>query len=364
VTRKLGLCLTIIFPFLLIAFDAEASEPLLACDGSEIPVGEKGAPFAPIPRDAPLDRAPVPVQVGMQITELNQIDERTSSFRFEGFGDFQFCDPRSAFDPVAAGRKTRRIVGIHENYPIWNVKLHVANGLGAVEVTQRLVEIQFDGSVQITGYFNSRVASAFDLRLFPFDRQALVIYVESFNYNNRLVELVSRDDLVSISDDVYLTEWHFEGIRTHVETATNPRERTPFSRVVISIDVAREWGYYLFKLWIPLSLIVALSWSVFWMPAETLANRIRLASTAFLTIVAYQFSISGSLPKVAYLTLMDQLMIGSFILIALSALESMICVTTRDKHPKFALGLDRRARRIMPMAYLGGLGAMWLIYAH
>jgi hypothetical protein len=42
----------------------------------------------------------------------------------------------------------------------------------------------------------------------------------------------------------------------------------------------------------------------------------------------------------------------------------MICVTTRDKHPKFALGLDRRSRRIMPMAYLGGLGAMWLIYAH
>jgi len=129
------------------------------------------------------------------------------------------------------------------------------------------------------------------------------------------------------------------------------------------VDISREWGFYIFKLWIPLSLIVALSWSVFWMPSESLANRIRFASTAFLTIVAYQFAIAGSLPRVAYLTLMDQLMIGSFILIALSALASMIYVTARERDPEAALLLDRRCRWIFPLAYGSGLVLMWLVYA-
>jgi hypothetical protein len=299
----------------------------------------------------------------LKITDLSDIDEVTSSFRFEGAADFRFCDPRSAFDAAAAGRETLHFLGMHVDDPIWNVELHIANGVGAVEVTRRLIEIDADGSIRLTGYFNSKVASSFDLRFFPFDRQELTIFIESFTYDNQIVELVSTDEHVSLSKEIYPTEWQLDGIRAHVEDAVNPRNRIPFSRAVVSIDITREWGFYLFKLWIPLSLIVALSWSVFWMPTESLANRIRFASTAFLTIVAYQFAVAGNLPKVAYLTLMDQLMIGSFVLIALSALASMMYVQIREVDPDRAVRFDARCRWLFPLAYVGGITSMWLVYA-
>lgn len=345
------------------ASGARASEVGVACDGSLVDPERMRARDAPAPDRPSLERLPVPISVGLQIKELSAIDERTSSFRFEGYGIFKYCDPRLAFDPVAEGKQTRRYVGMNIDDPIWNVKLHVANGIGSAEVTQRLIVIDADGSIRLFGYFNSLVGTAFDLRLFPFDRQALTIQMESFNYPAGVVELVSSDDHVSLSNEIISTDWRIEGIRSRVENVLNPRGAEPFSRAVVTIDVSREWAFYLFKLWIPLTLIVALSWSVFWMHDESLAGRMRISATSFLTVVAYQFSIVGSLPKVSYLTLMDRLMIGSFILIALTGLQSMRAVALRASSPQHADRLDRVCRWLFPASYVGWIVAMWLFYA-
>jgi hypothetical protein len=60
------------------------------------------APAAPDRGAPPEDRRPLLVEIRLEITELNQTDELTSSSRFEGFGEFRLCDPRSAFDARAA----------------------------------------------------------------------------------------------------------------------------------------------------------------------------------------------------------------------------------------------------------------------
>jgi len=346
-----------------ISVGAWAAEVNLACDGSVIEVKGLSEPAAPDHGAPPGDGGPLLVEIRLRITELNQLDELTSSFRFEGFGEFRLCDPRSAFDAKAAGRETLRFSGADVEAPVWNIRLHVVNGIGALEVTQRLVEIDANGNIRVFGYFSSSVGADFDLREFPFDRHELEIYLESFSHDRESVELSIQDDDLTVSEDLRLAEWRIERVRARVENAERPYARPSFSRVVVSLDVAREWGFYLFKLWFPLSLIVALSWSVFWMSDESLVNRVRVASTAFLTVVAYQFAIAGSLPKVAYLTLMDRLMIMSFVLIALSVIQSMTSAKMREKDRDRAVGLDRRCRWLFPLAYATGILAMALTYA-
>ena len=199
-------------------------------------------------------------------------------------------------------------------------------------------------------------------RLFPFDQQTLEIQIESFTYNGETVQLMMNDDRVSYAPDLFLPEWRIAGIGARVEQTVNVRDRVPFSRAVIALQVTREWGFYVYKLWIPLFLIVALSWSIFWMHDEPMAGRIRISATAFLTVVAYQFAISGSLPKVAYLTLMDRLMIASFVLIALSALQSMPVAKLRDTDPGRAAALDRMSRWLFPLAYVGFISGISIVY--
>ena len=346
-----SILVSLISSLLLSSSAAQATEQ--ACDGSPIRPGALRAADAPVPTHPPSGKRPIVIDVSLQITELRDIDVIGSRFAFEGYGDFRWCDPRAAFDAAAEGQDVRRFFGTSQEAPIWRMDLSVANGVGAMQVTRRLIEIRADGSIRVSGYFNTLVAKPFDLRRFPFDEQALKIQLESFTYNNELIQLVTSSDRVSYSPGLFIPEWQIKGIEAHVEPTVSVRDRVPFSRAVVTLHITRQWGFYVYKLWVPLFLIVVLSWSIFWMSEETFANRIRISITAFLTVVAYQFAIADNLPKVAYLTLMDRLMIASFVLIALSAAESLPVVVLRDSNPQRAASLDRISRWLFPLGYAG-----------
>jgi len=91
---------------------------------------------APVPTSPPSSTDPMQVEISLQITELDNIDEVDSQFHFEGYGDFRWCDPRMAFDAEAEGQNVRRYFGPTGDTPYWNVNLRVANSIGAIEVTR------------------------------------------------------------------------------------------------------------------------------------------------------------------------------------------------------------------------------------
>lgn len=306
------------------------------------------------------------IDVGFHLLSLSDIDVIHSRFRFEIYAEFEWCDPRMAFDERIEGKPSRLFYGDTAKDKLegmWIPDLEVADSIGDTESTAQRIEIRADGTVLISGFFHGAVAARFDLRHFPFDQQSLTIAMESFTFNRDVVQLRPNEDLVGYGENLYLPEWRIRGVTASTIDAGQVRDRVPFSRAEYKINIKRETGYYLFKLSVPLILIVMLSWSVFWMRNESLGGRMRISSTAFLTIVAYQFAVSGSLPKVAYLTLMDKLMIASFILIALSALENMVAVLMAEKNPAGAHKLDRRSQWIFPLAYVVVIATVALVAA-
>ena len=361
-SRSPRLALAVITALAMTLLLANTSSAEQACDGSTLLPELFRTADTPVATGPPSSTEPMPVEINLQITELDNIDELNSQFRFEGYGDFRWCDPRMAFDATAEAQNVRRYFGLNGDIPYWNVNLAIANSIGAIETTRRLIEIHSDGNIRVSGYFNSKVAVPFDLRRFPFDEQTFEIQIESFTYNNEVVRLVTGNDRVSFSPDLYLSEWQITGIEAHVEQTTNVRDRVPFSRAVVKLHVAREWGFYVYKLWVPLLLIVGLSFSIFWMRDESLAGRTRISATAFLTVVAYQFAISGNLPKVAYLTIMDRLMVASFVLIALTAVQSMAVDKLRKSQPERATRLDRTSRWLFPLGYAATIAMIAFIH--
>ena len=316
--------------------------------------------------DPPPGNGATQIDVGFHLLSLSDIDVIHSRFRFEIYAEFEWCDPRMAFDESTEGKPSRLVFGDtakEMGKDMWIPDIAVADSIGATTSTARRMEIRADGSVRISGFFSSVVAARFDLRHFPFDRQSLAIAMESFTFNRDVVQLRPNQNLVGYEEDLYLPEWRVNSVTVSTIEAGQVRDRVPFSRVEFKVNIERETGYYLFKLSVPLILIVMLSWSVFWMRNESLGGRMRISSTAFLTIVAYQFAVSGSLPKVAYLTLMDKLMIASFILIALSALENMVAVLLAERNPEGARKLDRRSQWIFPLAYMAMIATVALVAA-
>ena len=70
------------------------------------------------------------------------------------------------------------------------------------------------------------------------------------------------------------------------------------------------------------SFLVIWSWSVFFVDPSELLDRYEVLLNLFLAAVAFLFVVNDKLPKVSYLTLLDKSLLGTFVLLFLTALES------------------------------------------
>ena len=88
--------------------------------------------------------------------------------------------------------------------------------------------------------------------------------------------------------------------------------------------IARRSFFYLLRLLLPLVMIVLMAWGIFWIDQKVAGAQLRLASSAFLTLMAYQFVVAGLLPKVSYLTRMDRFLLGNTFLIFLTLVKAVL----------------------------------------
>ena len=248
----------------------------------------------------------------------------------------------------------------HERTRIWFPAGYPVNGVGELSASERILRIRHDGTVEQSINIRVPLATHFDLRRFPFDRQTLELQVESFAWDRDHLQFVHDDSISGFSEEISIPEWNITAVTGKVTEIVVMKSDTPFSRYILEIEIARKPGFYLWKVFLPLVLIVALSWSVFWMTDERFSNRSRISATGVLTIVAYQFAFAKDLPRIGYLTLLDQIMIGSFVLLAVTVVESLLVDRANSADPLKAHRIDRTSRLLFPAVYALMLAAIGL----
>ncbi|MGH8563693.1 MAG: hypothetical protein ACREA0_23080 [bacterium] len=91
-----------------------------------------------------------------------------------------------------------------------------------------------------------------------------------------------------------------------------------------SITAKRQTGYFIFQIILPLALVVAMSWIVFWIDRAKFDTQIGIATTTVLTLVAYRFVVGALVPNVSYLTRMDYFLFGSTFLVFAALLQAVV----------------------------------------
>ena len=130
-------------------------------------------------------------------------------------------------------------------------------------------------------------------------------------------------------------------------------ERQEFSRVLVRISADRKVEFYVWKVILPLIVIVAMSWSVFWVHPSDLNTQMQVSITSMLAAIAFNFAISGALPTLAYLTWIDAFIFTCYSIIFLSIVEDMVVhVAWRSRRRHLAHRLDRWSRWVFPAAFL------------
>jgi hypothetical protein len=344
--------------FLLIAASLLAALPTDATGAQQTCAGEP-QPESPTAtaddlRLPPNSDGPTEVRVGLFVEDLRDIDAVQSSYHFRGVVSAIWCDPRLAFDSAAEGRTEKVYVGPEIDAlteKIWWSGAFPVNQADELRVTERAMRIRHDGTVSRDLNVSVRLSTQYDLRRFPFDHQQLTLEVESFTWSADELVFVADATTTGFDEAFRMPEWTIRAVGAHEERVDVIRSTQPFSRLVLTIDIERKSGFYLWKVLLPLFIIVALSWSIFWMVDERFGIRVRMSASGILTVVAYQFVASQNLPRIGYLTLLDKITIISFLLLATTVLESYIVSRYGEEERDSAHRIDHAARWIFPLGY-------------
>ena len=134
------------------------------------------------------------------------------------------------------------------------------------------------------------------------------------------------------------------------------------SSFVIDLEVSRQPGFWLRVVVLPMTLLVMLTWSVFWMDQSSLGDRMATSFLGILAVVAYQIMVSSTLPAIPYFTLMSAYIYISFVTACASVVVNLrVSHLDRSARREWGNRLDHRCRWLFPGVYFGSLAlaAAW-----
>jgi hypothetical protein len=299
---------------------------------------------------------PTEVTVSFDVLQITAIDDADEQFHFDGYVRKAWIDPRLRYDSSVLDRphcdvpNPAEVCGAEGG--IWCPELQFMNDVSDIQPDRDALRVFPNGRVEYRARYTGDFSTDLDLRRFPFDSQKLLIIGETFDQPRSVVRFVPGITEVNAHE---LPEWDISPTgRIVEETAQYKTEPDPtFSRIVLEVSTARRPGFYFWKFMVPIVLIVMLSWAVFWLGSEELDGQLAISLTCLLSLIAFNYILTGSLPKVPYQTTMDNVILTAYVFVFLSSGQNVLCkhLTNRNKEA-LAARVDLWSRFAFPLAYL------------
>jgi hypothetical protein len=290
-----------------------------------------------------------------QIINVNQQEEWYS---IVGTIQAEWTDPALAYSPDTCQCKEKLLRDedfldfVTEEGIIWP-EFTIFNQQGRRFAQNLLVVIVPDGSVLYFERFTTTIQSpSFDYRAYPFDTQEFLIYIDSLIPEEYYV-YEELEGFSGIGENLGLDEWVIAGFDTSISSQQYG------SRYTFSFNAHRQWNYYIIRIFIPLLLIIMVTWVTFFLKDYT--RRIEISGANLLLFIAFNFTLGGDLPQLGYLTFADGIILAVFVISA-AAVAFNVILRRLDITERGALAkrVDKYTIWIYPLAYAAAFGFLAL----
>lgn len=313
---------------------------------------------------------PTLVTIWIGVIDIPDVDEPIETFDLDAYLNLTWND-KSAYEYIKQNRTlsadgkyrsdsaAAALCGLDEIG--WANILQFTNQVGQREILNASLWIDTEGNVTYDERFQATFRSDYKLRAFPFDSQEFHLEIETFNLDNtKVVFEASKETIIFYESPkvqkehtniINLEEWEANSeIKCFVGEYTSKMSGRSYSYVSIDIISQRKFGFHVWKIFLPLILIIAISWSVFWIGKEAVASRLSISSIGFLTAISFGFFVTNSLPRISYLTFMDTFIIGVYFLMSLTVLEVLSTYFLAKQGRELVAGkIDMYARWLFPL---------------
>ncbi len=222
-----------------------------------------------------------------------------------------------------------------------------------------------DGTYLDTSFYGlAKIRSKFNLKDYPFDTQNLKITWDNMHYTSTNLEAVVKPQVALINPKIgafinlddyksnnFLKEWTVKDVKfisefvkqkelSHENILIN--EQT--DQLTIQITIQRNYNYYIYKVVIPVLLILIIAWSVLWIPPKQIESRLTTSIVSLLALIAYNFVFQDDIPKLNILTSLDQYVLLSYFFCAIPIFMTVFLSRFVATNQKRAYFFNRKMR--------------------
>jgi gamma-aminobutyric acid receptor subunit beta len=200
---------------------------------------------------------------------------------------------------------------------MWTPRVLIVNDRGLKYHLPRIAEVDDDGNVMVRQRVSGKLSSDLAFREFPFDTQLLPVEIISYQYSPEEV-VFSTDSMVTGVEKFAVEGWNLKILEPSFDLFEVPAASATRPQLTVLLEAERLTKYYLLTMFLPMSLIVFMSWTVFWLQPDIVPSRIAISTASIFSLIAFGFSIRLSLPKVSYMTRADLFVMGCTLLVFLA----------------------------------------------
>lgn len=251
------------------------------------------------------------VEVDVFLIDIDAVQDVEQRFVVDLFFRTRWQDQRLALPEESRDGSTRTL----PLDQIWTPRGLIVNDRGLTRQLPMAATVDDAGQVVYRQRLSGALAASMNFREFPFDVQRLAVDVVSYAYTPDEVRLTAGSGLLGDADSFSGVGWRFNIVGAEAGEFMVPGEDTVRSRIQFVVEAARDSQFYLLTMLLPMSLIVFMAWTVFWLQPDIVAPRTSISTAAIFSLIAFGFSMRLSLPSVSYMTRADIFVLGCTLLV-------------------------------------------------
>jgi hypothetical protein len=310
-------------------------------------------------------KEPIEVELGLKLQQITGVDQIAENYGIVATLVMDWMDPALAFSPDECQCAFKLFTGedfvgfVTDNDISWP-EFTLFNQQGKRFTQNQVVLIRPDGQSTYFERFSATLqAPDFDFRSFPFDTQHFFIRIDSL-FPEEFFVFSEKEGFSEVGQQLGEEEWTIGSSNIEVTTEVASTEQ-PTSSFNFSFEAHRHLSFYFIRIFIPIFIILAVSWVTFFL--KDYGKRVDIAAGNLLLFIAFNFTISGDLPRLGYLTFLDTIMISTFAVTALVVFFNVILKRLEAAgRGELALRLDRYTIWIYPIAYAIAVGIVVLLF--
>ena len=316
------------------------------------------------PNSESLLKLAIPVSVGLKLEQIVNIDQPNEIMNDVGTLKLEWTDPALAFNPDECNCTSKLYTETSYSDFLEDVEgkwpdFTFFNQQGNRWAQNRLIEVESNGHVTYLERFSSNFQIDFDWTAFPFDKQDFYLKVDML-YPEEEYVFVPLEDFNEIDPNHGEDEFILTDFETQITTEVSSTQ-APISRFIFHFSAPRHLEYYVFRIFIPILLIITVSYITFFL--KDYGRRIEIATGNLLLFIAFSWSLGDNYPRMGYLTFVDAIMAITFfintLVVALNVYYKWL--ETNNQREK-ADRLEAPMNYIYPLAYLVSFGLAALIF--